>query len=116
MQHLDLGNPLLWAMLGTLFGGSGLAILNKFLNRGQSRFDMASKIRDELRTDIKRYQDEVNGYKIETGELRKEVDSWRTRYFDLDRDHNATIETMQDEIDGMKRVLRDNGLTYTPTK
>jgi len=105
-----------WALIGTLFGGGGLAVITKVLNRGKDKFDLAAAIREELREDIKRYQVEVEGYKKETAALRKEVDDWRSKYFEMDRKHNETIDSLEDAIEKMKRILHENGINYSDVK
>lgn len=109
---IDFNNPVVWALIGTLFGGSGLAVVNKLLSRGKDKTDFAAEIRSELRTDIKRYQDEVAGYKKETAALREEVDSWRNKYYELIREHETDLQNMQGEIDELHALLDKNGIDH----
>jgi hypothetical protein len=69
-------NPALLAVIGTIFGGAGLKIVESFLNRGKAQSDVAAAIRAELRTDVQGLRDEVR-------KLENELDTWKAKYYDL---------------------------------
>lgn len=108
-----LQNPIFWSAVITASGTIILAVVTKRLNKPNDAQTFAQSIRDELRKDIERYQKEVAGYKEETAGLRKEVDDWRSRYFELDREHNKTINALEEQIEDLKRVLHEHGINYT---
>lgn len=60
------------AFLGTLFGGTGLKVLEHFLGKNKVRVDVATQLRDEMRKDIRELQTRVD-------ELEAETDKWRAR-------------------------------------
>lgn len=75
------------ALIGTLFGGVGLKIIEHFLNRGKAKVDIATQLRDELRKDIKELQDRVD-------ELEADNEKWRARAFKAEEEvavRNALI-------------------------
>lgn len=69
-------DPALIALIGTLFGGVVLKVVESLLNRGKTQSDVAAQIRTELRTDIQALRDEIR--KVET-----ELDMWKSKYYDL---------------------------------
>lgn len=64
------------ALVAALFGGAGLKIIEKILNRGQEEDDIATKLRAELRQDIERHRQRAD-------EAEDEADKWRDRYYKL---------------------------------
>lgn len=69
-----------YALLGALFGGTGLKVLGdlvgKWIKRGHEAFDEQVVLRKELR-------DEVQALREEISELRDQVDQWKQRYYTL---------------------------------
>lgn len=82
MIHID---PAWLALVGTVFGGAGLKLLEVWLGRSKVRIDEAANLRNELRVEIVSLRDEVRS-------LEGEVDKWRQDYYDL-RDRYATLNT-----------------------
>lgn len=76
MIEAILGNPALLALIGTIFGGAGLKLVEGLLNKSKTQTDVAAQIRAELRTDVQALRDEIR--KVET-----ELDEWKTKYYDL---------------------------------
>lgn len=81
-MHLD---PAWIALIGTIFGGVGLKVLEHWLGKSKVKIDEASKLRDELRIEITAQREEIKA-------LESEVDRWRKDYYDL-RDKYATLNT-----------------------
>lgn len=71
-----LTNPAFLALIGTIFGGAGLKIVEGMLNKSKTQSDVAAQIRTELRTDVQALRDEIR--KVET-----ELDMWKAKYYDL---------------------------------
>lgn len=82
MPTLD---PAWIALIGTLCGGLGLKLLEHWLGKSKVKVDEATKMREELRIDITKRDDEI---KL----LETEVDNWRRDYYDL-RDKYSTLNT-----------------------
>ena len=79
-------DPAVLSLIGALCGGVGLKITEHFFTRGKSRFDDASRIRDELRieitnqrTEIIKLEEERDKARAELEDLRDEVRSLQTQ-------------------------------------
>jgi chromosome segregation ATPase len=64
------------ALLGALLGGSGLKIIEYWLNRSKVKEDAAAQMRTELREEIK-------GLREELRTVEDELDKWRGKYYEL---------------------------------
>lgn len=67
-------DPAVIALVGTLFGGIGLKLVETWLGRNQVKIDDAGNIRNELRL-------EITALRIENSDLEKDVDVWREKYY-----------------------------------
>lgn len=72
------------ALIGTVFGGVGLKVVDHYLSKNKVRIDDAARIRDELRIEITTLREDIT--KIEA-----ERDKWRADYYDL-RDKIADLQ------------------------
>lgn len=75
------------ALIGTVFGGGGLKVIEYLLNRGKVKEDIATQLRNELREDLRELQKRVD-------ELEAENDKWRARAFKAEEEvavRNALI-------------------------
>lgn len=68
------------AILGATLGGTGLAIINRLLNRGERKFNEAERIRTELRQDL-------DTMRTRLAQVERDLDEWKKRYFDLEIKH-----------------------------
>jgi ribosomal protein L29 len=71
-----LNNEALLALAGTIFGGVGLKVIEQLLGRGKRRVDIATSLRNELRTELTELRDDND-------KLESALDEWRTKYFKL---------------------------------
>ena len=78
-------DPTWLALIGALFGGTGLKIIDHQLNKRRDRTDDAARIRDELRIEINSQREEISA-------LSKERDKWRDDYYNL-RDEVGRLAT-----------------------
>jgi hypothetical protein len=81
------GNPTVIALIGTVFGGAGLKIVESLLSRGKAESEVAASIRAELRTDVGSLRSEIRS-------LQTEVDTWREKYYVL-LERLVVLETQQ---------------------
>jgi t-SNARE complex subunit (syntaxin) len=85
-----LSNPVMLALIGTLFGSAGLKIIEYWLSRAKIKEDTALQMRDELRKEIDRkskdYLLEVDRLRIELTAAEKQVNEWRDKYYTLIED------------------------------
>ena len=63
----------LWALIGTLFSGVILAVVNKWLSRPMEESEIAGDLRTELRTENVSLKDEVKQLTKEVSELHDQV-------------------------------------------
>jgi len=66
--------PGILALIGTIFGGVGLKVVEHFLTKSKARADDAKEIRDELRLTI-------TSLREDNAKLETEVTTWRDRYY-----------------------------------
>jgi len=64
------------ALIGALLGGSGLKIVEAWLNRSKIKEDSATELRNELRTEVRGLRDELRT-------VEDELDKWRGKYYEL---------------------------------
>lgn len=82
MPHLD---PAWIALIGTLLGGIGLKILERFLGKGKEKSDEATQLRNELKQ-------QVSSLKLENNDLEAKYEKLNQEYYDL-RDKYAELLT-----------------------
>lgn len=70
------------ALIGTLFGGAGLKIIEAYLGNAKKRQDAGVSMRDELRQEIAGLRAEAEKAKREELRLEAEVEAWRKKYYD----------------------------------
>lgn len=78
-------DPSVLALVGALFGGAGLKIVDHYFGKKRARVDDAARIRDELRL-------EINSQKEEIAKLEQQKDDWQQKYYDL-RDEVSRLKT-----------------------
>lgn len=99
---MDL-NPALLALIGTIFGGVGLKVVEALLNRSKTQSDLASQIRQELR-------EEVQGLREELRRVEGELDNWKFKYYELlDQFYKRGIKPEDPEhVDQMENRINFN--------
>lgn len=78
-------DPAWIALIGTVTGGVGLKVLEHWLGRNRVRTDDATRLRDELRT-------EITSLREENRQMEADVDKWREEYYNL-RDKYINLQT-----------------------
>lgn len=68
------------ALIGTLFGGVVLKLIEAILARGGQKEDAATSMREELRKDSTELRAEIRA-------VEKELDQWKEKYFLLLQDY-----------------------------
>lgn len=66
----------LFALAGTIFGGAGLELTKRWLNRSKDKDDTATLFRKELRDDLVSIKGELEG-------VERELDTWKEKYYTL---------------------------------
>lgn len=87
-----LNNAGFVALVGTIFGGAGLKVIESWLGRAKERATEAQAMREELYKQITDLRTQLD--KAEAEELRLEglIDEWRSKYYDL-RDEKTNVVT-----------------------
>ncbi len=78
-------DPTWLALIGALFGGAGLKVIDHQINKKRLKTDDAARIREELRM-------EITSQKEEIAKLESDRDKWRADYYDL-RDQFSKLQT-----------------------
>lgn len=92
------------ALLGTIFGGAGLKIIESWLGRAKERATTEQTMREELRKEIDNLRVQLEKAVIEEQRLEALIEEWRSKYYDL-RDEKQTVAT---EL----AILKDRLLAY----
>ena len=69
-------NPTYIALISALLGGSGLKVVDFFLNRSKTENDTAAAFRTELRDEVKTLRDRADA-------AEKSESDWRAKYYEL---------------------------------
>jgi len=85
-------DPAWVALIGTVFGGVGLKVLDHYLGKNKTKVDDASRMRDELRIDRDELRIEINTQKTEIDKLEIARNEWQAKYLDL-RDQLTALQT-----------------------
>jgi len=64
------------ALIGTVFGGAGLKLMESFLSRGSKKIDTATQMREELRKESADLKEELR-------QAEKDLDEWKIKYFTI---------------------------------
>lgn len=97
-------NPGFIALLGTLFGGAGLKIIESWLGKAKERSTEQQTIREELRKEIENLRTQLDKSDAEEKRLEDLIEDWRSKYYDL-RDEKQQVVT---EL----TILKDRLLAY----
>lgn len=63
----------IWAMIGTIFSGVGLAFANKFVNKNKESTDIAVQLRSELRNENTELKEDNRLLYNENEDLRNKI-------------------------------------------
>lgn len=95
------------AIVTSLFGGAGLAIVSKLLNRGQDKNTKETQFRDEQRQEIESLREQANSAKAEEARLEAEVDKWRDDYYKLLIQKQAVDNELNNKTFQLAETLND---------
>lgn len=89
--------PLL-TFLGTVFAGAGLKWIEGWLRKAKDKDDVATNLRNELRT-------ELTALKAEIQANEKELDDWKKKYFEVLQE----LLVMRVQLQEARRMLAVHG-------
>lgn len=102
-------DPAVLTLIGTLCGGIGLKVTEHFFSRNKSRFDDASRIRDELRMEITSQREEIE-------RLETERDKYRDSYYDLREQFSKVQIELTLALNGIKaKAAQAESIASPPT-
>ena len=101
----DYSTPLI-ALIGTVFGGAGLEVTKRWLNRAKDKTDTAKILRDELRADTVTLRSEIISLKAEVDKIEGEVVKWREQYLEL-REKYVTLRGLYE--DALRQIQKKAG-------
>ena len=87
------------SLLGAIFAGAGLKIVEHLLKKAKDKEDIASSLRTELRV-------ELAALKKELSEAERAIDEWRDRYYDMIEKHTM----VKIRLGAALRLLKENGI------
>lgn len=64
------------ALIGAVLGGSGLKVIEYWLNKSRVENDAAATFRNELRDEVKTLRNELR-------QAETELDAWKAKYYEL---------------------------------
>jgi peptidoglycan hydrolase CwlO-like protein len=88
-------------LLSALFGGAGVKLLDKLLSKRGDAFSEATKIREELRSEIDTLRAEISA-------RRTESDSWRGKYWEQVEENiqlKSEMESMKLDLEELKKQV-----------
>ncbi|QIN94114.1 hypothetical protein PP459_gp119 [Streptomyces phage Wakanda] len=86
------------ALFAALLGGSGLKVIEYWLNRSKVQQDSATAMRTELR-------EEVRGLREELRHVEEQLDLWRGKYYEL---MDEFMKAKGDLAEAMRNANRDS--------
>jgi hypothetical protein len=89
-------DPTVIALVGTVFGGVGLKIVEYWLGKNRVRVDDATKIREELRADMA-------AQKAEIAQLEASLDKWKEQYYALFEKYIKLQTELTLALEGIKK-------------
>lgn len=104
MQDL-LNNPGFVALMGTLFGGAGLKIIEQQLGRAKARAADALSMREELRKEIEGLRAQLDKSAAEELRLEGLVDEWKEKYWDYRQKTQEELSTLKQELNALNIEL-----------
>lgn len=112
-----LDNPGFIALVGTLFGGAGLEIIRRFMDRRQRKNDEASKIRAELRVEIDGLRKQLENAAKEEQRLEAELERIKGLYYDTKEEYLSAIvelQTLKGSLENYQKQFNPNRTEVTP--
>lgn len=100
-------NPGFIALLGTLFGGAGLKVVESWLGKAKVKQDAGIAMRNELRLEIEGLRKQLTGNAQEEQRLEHEVERWRGMYYDLRDEKQKVVTELMIVMEQLKAIQRE---------
>lgn len=96
-------DPTVVALVGTVFGGVGLKVVESWLGRNKVRVDDATQIRDELRLEISAQREEIKQLEQDVNKWREEYYSLKEKYFTLQTELTIALQNIKTEASAAEK-------------
>ncbi len=97
-----LSNPGFIALMGTLFGGAGLKLVEQYLGKAKQKQDAGAAIRAELRIEIDSLRKQLVEASAEEQRLEAQIEEWRSKYYDLRDDKQKVVTELTIALNKLK--------------
>ncbi len=101
-----LNNAAFLALVGTIFGGAGLKIIEHWLGKAKTRADAGLAIREELRKDIESLRKQLEKAAAEELRLEGLVEEWRSKYYELHTEKEKVVTELTITLERLKDFER----------
>lgn len=88
-------NPGFIALMGTMFGGAGLELIRRWMDRRARKDDEAAKQRAELRVEIEGLRGQLDKATAEEHRLEAEIERWKGLYYDQKEEYLKAITDLK---------------------
>jgi hypothetical protein len=93
----------IFSVIGAVFAGTGLKVVEKWLQKAKDKDDTATSLRNELRT-------ELTGLKKELADAGDSIDEWRAKYYDVIEKYIL----VKAQLNTVLKILADRGIETPP--
>lgn len=105
MDMADI-SPAWIALIGTVFGGAGLKLVEKWLNTSATKNDQQAKFREEYRMQIEDLQEELAKLLARLAVAEAELNEWKGRYWLLREETAGKVVELTAALAEI-RILKD---------
>lgn len=99
-----LESPGFLAFVGTVFGASGLKLVEHWLGRAKEKALEARTARDELRKEIDALRAQLEKADEDERAIRAEVDAWREKYYNLRDEKQKVVTDLTITVDKLRSL------------
>jgi hypothetical protein len=89
----------IFSVIGAIFAGAGLKVVEKWLQKAKDKDDTATSLRNELRT-------ELTALKKELADASDSIDEWKAKYYDVIEKYIL----VKAQLNAVLKILSDKGI------
>ena len=93
----------IFSVIGAVFAGTGLKVVEKWLQKAKDKDDTATSLRNELRT-------ELTDLKKELASAGDSIEEWREKYYDVIEKYIV----VKAQLNTVLKMLADRGIEPPP--
>lgn len=101
-MHELFNNAGFVALMGTLFGGAGLKVIEHQLGRAKTKSAEAAAAREELRSEIQTLREQLEKADAEETRLQGLVDEWREKYWSYREETQKELNKLILELERLR--------------